>query len=45
MVNGVHDKGACLYYERRGLMCPYCLSGSKPVDRSVILEKVKDGVK
>jgi DNA-binding helix-hairpin-helix protein with protein kinase domain len=45
MVKGLHTKENCHYYSSHKMVCPYCNSGSKPVDKSVIIEGVKNGVK
>jgi hypothetical protein len=45
MVKGMHTKENCSYWVVRNQRCPYCLSGSKPVDKSLILEGVRNGVK
>ena len=45
MVKGMHTKSNCVFWIVRNKKCPYCLSGSKAVDKSVIVEGVLNGVK
>jgi hypothetical protein len=45
MVKGLHTKQACEYLTKRYGKCLYCLSGSVPVDKSVIVLGVESGVK